>query len=169
MRARGLTTRMVGVGLLMLAVVATAFTILLSAIGDLRASSHWTEHPVSVLSVSSELQNTMGDFTATTRNYVDHPSEQQLERWGQLRLQTFSKANELQRMVRDNPEQTATARTIADRIRSLAGADGVVSVIQLLAREPRARDEDTVQLLSTIGEEVGHVVERRIARIEPTA
>jgi PAS domain S-box-containing protein len=48
----------------------------------------------------------------------------------------------------------------------LVGADGVVSVIQLLAREPRARDEDTVQLLSTIGEEVGHVVERRIARIE---
>jgi PAS domain S-box-containing protein len=48
----------------------------------------------------------------------------------------------------------------------LVGADGVVGVIQLLASEPRAKDGDSMRVLAAIGEQVGPVVARRIARIE---
>jgi signal transduction histidine kinase len=48
----------------------------------------------------------------------------------------------------------------------LVGTDGVVAVLQLLSREPREPDDDTLRVLVAIGEQVGHAVYRRLARIE---
>jgi hypothetical protein len=59
------------------AVVAVVFAVLLS-FGDLRGSTRWTEHSVSVLGAAAELQNELGDFSSATRNYVDRPSAAQL-------------------------------------------------------------------------------------------
>ena len=68
----------------LVAVVAVVFAVLLSAIGDLRGSTRLTEHSVSVLAASGELQNNLGDFSLATRNYVDHPSAPELARWREL-------------------------------------------------------------------------------------
>ncbi|HKR98180.1 MAG TPA: HAMP domain-containing protein, partial [Candidatus Dormibacteraeota bacterium] len=140
MKRRGLTARMIAVSAVMLAVVATAFTTLLDAIGDLRGSTRWTEHSVGVLAAASELQNVTSDFSSATRNYVDDPDQTQLQHWGQLRLRVSSQADSLVRNVRDNPVQTLTAQAIRERIRSLQ-ADWASPLIALAGRPetlPRA-------------------------------
>jgi PAS domain S-box-containing protein len=48
----------------------------------------------------------------------------------------------------------------------LLGEDGVVAVLQLLSRELRPRDEDLMRVLLAIGEQAGHAVYRRQARLE---
>jgi PAS domain S-box-containing protein len=48
----------------------------------------------------------------------------------------------------------------------LTGTDGVVAVLQLLSRERKAVDEDTERVLTAIGDQVGHSIYRRLARIE---
>jgi hypothetical protein len=48
---------MLAVSAVPLALVATAFSVLLSAIGDPRGSTRWTEHSVGVMAAASELQN----------------------------------------------------------------------------------------------------------------
>jgi PAS domain S-box-containing protein len=48
----------------------------------------------------------------------------------------------------------------------LVGTDGVVAVLQLLANESRNPDDDTLRMLDALGEQVGHVLYRRLARME---
>jgi signal transduction histidine kinase len=48
----------------------------------------------------------------------------------------------------------------------LIGAEGVVAVLQLLSREAKEPDEDSLRLLEAIGEQVGHALYRRLARME---
>jgi signal transduction histidine kinase len=71
----------------------------------------------------------------------------------------------------DNPAHPHAAAMRDVGVRSLAsvplmGLDGVVAVLQLLSREPREPDEHTLQTLLAIGEQVGHAVYRRLARME---
>ena len=81
MRLRGVTGRMMGASALLVVVVAAAFAVLLSAIGDLRDSTRWTEHSVFVLGASDELQNDVGNLTTATRNYVANPDPAGLRSW----------------------------------------------------------------------------------------
>jgi signal transduction histidine kinase len=48
----------------------------------------------------------------------------------------------------------------------LVGEKGVVAVLQLLSRERKQVDEDALRLLAAVGEQVGHAVYRRLARME---
>jgi signal transduction histidine kinase len=48
----------------------------------------------------------------------------------------------------------------------LMGEDGVVAVLSLLSPEPREADGETLRVLAAIGEQVGHAVSRRLARME---
>src|SRR3954470_13872554 len=118
MRPRGLTLRMVAASGLLVAVVAVVFSVLLSAIGDLRGSTRLTEHSVSVLAASSELQNQLGDFSTATRNYVDAPSPAALEHWGAQSAPLPGAAAGLRTLVRDTASQTAAAATLAGDIES---------------------------------------------------
>ena len=118
MRRGGLTARMIAAGALLLAVVAVVFAVLLSAIGDLRGSTRWTEHSVAVLAASGELQNNLSDMSSATRTYVDAPSAALLQRWRSLRNQVPREAVRLGAMVSDNPGQTAAVRLLRTDIRS---------------------------------------------------
>ncbi|HEY7631769.1 MAG TPA: PAS domain S-box protein [Thermoleophilaceae bacterium] len=113
---RGLSGRMVAASVLLVAVVAVVFTVLLGAIGDLRGSTRWTEHSVFVLGAAGELQNDLGDFGSATRNYVDDPTPPGLRTWRAMRASLPGNAAALRRVVRDNPTQAAGANGIATDI-----------------------------------------------------
>jgi PAS domain S-box-containing protein len=102
----------------LLVVVGVAFSVLLSAINDLRGSTRWTEHSVAVLAASGELQNDLSDFSSATRNYIDSPGRRALQRFETLRSQLPAEANRLEGMVSDNPEQTVAARSLRTDIDS---------------------------------------------------
>jgi PAS domain S-box-containing protein len=115
---RGLTLQMMAASAALVAVVAVVFTVLLSAIGDLRGSTRWTEHSVAVLGASGELENGLSDVFSSTRAYLDSPSQAQLERWHTLRAKLPGETSTLQRLVRDNPSQTAAAGLIGAQIQA---------------------------------------------------
>jgi PAS domain S-box-containing protein len=117
-KRRGLTLRMMAASAVLVAVVVAAFSVLFSAIGDLRGSTHWTEHSVSVLAQSGELQNQLGDFGTATRNYVDAPTTVQLEHWRSLSAALPGGTSELRGLVSDNPPQAAAAASLAANIES---------------------------------------------------
>ena len=112
MRQRGLMFRMVATSALLVAVVGVVFTVLFSAIGDLRGSTRWTGHSVAVLAASGELQNKLSDLSSATHNYIDGPSGAPLRRWQALRAELPTAANQLEAMVSDNPEQSSRARAL---------------------------------------------------------
>ncbi len=141
MKRGGLTARMIVAGALLLAVVAVVFAVLLSAIGDLRGSTRWTEHSVAVLAASGELQNNLSDLSSATRNYIDAPGVVPLRRWQSLRNQVPRAAGRLEAMVSDNPAQTAAARLLRSDIRSFMTGydDPLMATARRPGGLPRAR------------------------------
>ncbi|HET8673831.1 MAG TPA: PAS domain S-box protein, partial [Thermoleophilaceae bacterium] len=99
MRRTGLTTRMLAVSAVLLALVAMTFSVLLSAVGDLRGSTRWTEHSVGVLGASTDLQSEFFDSAKPDR--------------GRL----LADARALSRMVSDDPTQTRTAHAIVAQLK----------------------------------------------------
>jgi len=111
---------MVAASALLVVVVAVAFAVLLSAIGDLRDSTRWTEHSVFVLGASDELQNDVGNLTTATRDYVAHPDPPGLRSWRAVRVRLPMAAGRLRGLVTDNPAQTGVVSMLSLRIKAYA-------------------------------------------------
>ncbi len=116
MRHAGLTTRMLAVSAVLLMLVATTFAVLLSAIGDLRGSTRWTEHSVRVLGASTDLQNEL----AERRNL------------GGGRLPAEARA--LSALVADNPSQKLTADAIVAQLEHPGGPRRTAALRTLFRR-----------------------------------
>jgi PAS domain S-box-containing protein len=136
-RRRTLTLRMIIASAVLVAVVAVVFAVLLSAIGDLRGSTRLTEHSVSVLAASGELQNKLGDLSLATRNYVDNPSAAEFARWNALAAGLPSDTAGLQKLVSDNRGQSEGAGLIAADIRSFR--EDYAQPLVAMARRPATR------------------------------
>jgi len=118
----GLTTRMVAVSAVLLMLVAVAFSVLLSAIGDLRGSTRWTEHSIGVLAASADLQKELVDRASPDR----------------ARLLAHGRA--LARMVSDNPAQALTANAIAAQLKRPDGPRRIAE-LRTLFEEFNAREK----------------------------
>ncbi len=142
MKLRSLTARMVTASALLVALVAIVFAVLLSAIGDLRGSTRWTEHSVTVLAVSGELQNELGDFATTTRNYVDSPSTAMFADWRTLNADLPGATESLRELVSDNQGQRRAAAALATDIESYRSdyATPIVNLAQNPASLKRAQE-----------------------------
>src|SRR5437764_5229766 len=141
---------MMGASALLVVVVAAAFDVLLSAIGDLRGSTRWTEHSVFVLGASDELQNDVGNLTTATRNYVAHPDPAGLRSWRAVRAHLPTAAGRLRGLVTDNPAQTGAASNLSLRVKAyadhwagplvaMAGRPGSLGHAQALVQAPTGR------------------------------
>jgi PAS domain S-box-containing protein len=150
-RPRGLTLRIVAACALLVAVLAVVFSVLLSALGDLRGSTSWTEHSVVVLGASGELQNELADYALTTRSYVDDPGAAQLRRWRALRDELSASAGRLYALVRDNPVQSQAAVLLradieafvtdwAEPVISIASGPGGQRRAHALVQQPTGRN-----------------------------
>src|SRR5437764_938864 len=138
---------MVAASALLVVVVAVAFAVLLSAIGDLRGSTRWTEHSVFVLGASTQLQNDVGNLTTATRSYVANPDAAGLRSWRAVRARLPMAAGRLRGLVTDNPAQTGAASMLSLRIKAyadewagplvaMAGRPGSLRHAQVLVRAP---------------------------------
>jgi PAS domain S-box-containing protein len=113
----GLTTRMLAVSALLLTLVTITFSVLLSAIGDLRGSTRWTEHSVRVLGASTDLQNELVDETGSGRGD-----------------RLLGDARALSAMVSDNPSQTLTAGAVVAQLQHPDGPRRAAALRTLFER-----------------------------------
>ncbi len=162
-------------GLIGLAAGLLAVTSVMSvrAIGELEGSIRWVAHTHEVLRTTAELHASLADAEAYSRGYVlsDHDTwyKRQAEaaqaRMSELRVQ-------IDELTRDNPEQAARARQLAEAIdqRFEFVREGVslyergeLTPEVILSRIQQSRDlsERTRALIASIGQAEGHLLDSR--------
>jgi CHASE3 domain sensor protein len=103
----GLTRRMVVASVLLALVVATAFAVLLSSVGDLRTSERRARQSEEVLVVANRLERLVVDLETGQRGFVITGQERFLQPWRDAQVAFPAEASNLEQLVSDNPERQA--------------------------------------------------------------
>jgi signal transduction histidine kinase len=103
---------MAAASLLLAVLVGTAFTVLLFAISDLRASGRLVTHSREANTVADRLEERVIDLETGVRGFVITRQERFLEPWRSARAAFPNEARTLERLV-DKPEQKRRVRQIA--------------------------------------------------------
>jgi signal transduction histidine kinase len=127
---------LVASGLLAL-VVGAAFAVLLSSVADLRASERRARQSEQVLDVANVLERLVVDLETGQRGFVITGQERFLDPWGRARATFPEKAATLERLVANDPEQEARARTIDQATRSYL-RDYAEPLVATARRDPAA-------------------------------
>src|SRR5262249_10191012 len=134
---RGLTARMLVCSGTLLVALAVVFALLNGALRDLDGKSRWATHSMNVLAVSGQTQNSISDMTAPAPTDGEQGDTGARARWASARDQILSNTVALEGMVRDNPTQLRSARTIHDGATSLI-VDWATPYVQMTDRGDRA-------------------------------
>jgi signal transduction histidine kinase len=110
----GLTRRMVVASGLLTLLIAAAFVILLLSIADLRDSAHRARHSEEVLAAVNELERLVIDLETGQRGFVITGDERFLQPWDAARSSFSKRAETVERLVADNPDQQRLVRQIAE-------------------------------------------------------
>ena len=138
----GLTRRVGVASLVLVAIVATAFGVLLLAIEDMRASARQVLHSRAELTAAVELETLVIDLETGPRGFIITGRERFLAPW-HAALRRYPREARQQVELTDNPEQEARARGIASAIRSYARDYSIPLVEGARRADPAARSVAT--------------------------
>jgi signal transduction histidine kinase len=114
----GLTLRLAVASAVLALVVATAFTVLLSSVGELRGLQQEATRSEEVLVGANHLEKLVVDLETGPRGFILTGQEEFLEPWRDAQNAIPGQVNQLEQLVTDSPEQQATIRQISQGITS---------------------------------------------------
>ena len=126
---KGLSRRMLVASAALAILVAAAFAVLILSIGELRNDAAWAEHSESVVADANGLEKLVIDVETGQRGYLITNNPRFLEPWQRaLRELRHGQLEELEQLVRDNPEQERRAQAISAAIDSYVSGYAVLLV-----------------------------------------
>jgi signal transduction histidine kinase len=134
---RGLTLRLVVASAVLALVVATAFTVLLSSVAELRALQEQAARSEQVLVLANQLEKLAVDLESGQRGFVITGQSKLLQSWQQARAAIPGKVDQLERLVADSPGRQAAARRISQAITSYLD-DYSIPLVNTARRDPPA-------------------------------
>lgn len=134
----GLASRMAIASLLLALLVGTAFTVLLFAISDLRASGRLVTHSREANAAADRLEELVIDLETGVRGFVIARQERFLEPWKAARAAFQDEARALEQLA-DQPEQRRRARSIVLAIAAYITDYSVPLVRAARQNKPAAR------------------------------
>ena len=132
----GVRERILAAGLLVAVAAAGVFAVLLY---NLRDANNAARQPEQAIAAASRLETLVLDLETGRRGYVITGQPRFLEPWRAALVALPGQEAALERLVRDDPRQEATARAITRAVRSYV--DGYARPLVATARRNRAKAE----------------------------
>jgi signal transduction histidine kinase len=139
----GLTLRTVVASGLLAMLVGATFAVLLSLVGQLRASADRAQRSDQVLVAANRLERLVVDLETGERGFLITAEDDFLGPWTAARAAFPGQARTLERLVADNPEQHARALHITMAVMSYI-QDYSVPLVDTARRDPAAARDVTV-------------------------